>query len=393
MERTGIFDLTTAVDDQDDTVQVLEHWFRQPVESKDKNGNTVPAGAVGCSIQAGGRELRYIPNYWEKTCRQNALFPFVHYWRIQDENQIWNKSELFPVMDMIDAADRKLSMGILNDAFMANDILLVEDGALADGTEITNEPGAVVKLKQNAMGRVQRLGGLQSIANAAVGVDWFKGQIERATRNYDTSMGKEAQRITTATGMAMLRADAQSQEDIKKADRNAGFERLYELLDWLALEYYDDDRMLFIGADPSHDRPAAAMNYNSNDLSQVMPEVLDLNGEVVRESWTYWPKVDVTITASDSVTKSKAQTLQVLQALTQAQVTPENWRLFAAQLDLLDIPGKQEIIDQWQQQFENPMMGAMGGMPTQGGAPAMPGAPEQIPGAQTLPLMGGEPIT
>lgn len=393
MERTGIFDLTTAVDDQDDTVQVLEHWFRQPVESKDKNGNTVPAGAVGCSIQAGGRELRYIPNYWEKTCRQNHLFPFVHYWRIQDENQIWNKSELFPVMDMIDAADRKLSMGILNDAFMANDILLVEDGALADGTEITNEPGAVVKLKQNAMGRVQRLGGLQSIANAAVGVDWFKGQIERATRNYDTSMGKEAQRITTATGMAMLRADAQSQEDIKKADRNAGFERLYELLDWLALEFYDDGRMLFIGADPSHDRPAEAMTFNSNDLSQVMPAVRDLSGEIVRESWTYWPKVDVTITASDSVTKSKAQTLQVLQALTQAQVTPENWRLFAAQLDLLDIPGKQEIIDQWQQQFNNPMMGATGGMPTQGGAPAMPGAPEQIPGAQTLPLMGGEPIT
>ncbi len=390
MERTGIFDLTTAVDDQDDTVQVLEHWFRQPVESKDKNGNTVPAGAVGCSIQAGGRELRYIPNYWEKTCRQNALFPFVHYWRIQDENQIWNKSELFPVMDMIDAADRKLSMGILNDAFMANDILLVEDGALADGTEITNEPGAVVKLKQNAMGRVQRLGGLQSIANAAVGVDWFKGQIERATRNYDTSMGKEAQRITTATGMAMLRADAQSQNDIKKADRNAGFERLYELLDWLALEFYDDDRMLFIGADPSHDRPAEAMTYNSNDLSQVMPAVRDLSGEIVREPWTYWPKVDVTITASDSVTKSKAQTLQVLQALTQAQVTPENWRLFAAQLDLLDIPGKQEIIDQWQQQFNNPMM--MGaGMQAGGGGMPMP-TQEQIPGAQTLPLMGGEPI-
>lgn len=351
VERMGLFDMTTAVDDRDDTVQVLEHWFRQPTETRGDNGETVPAGAVGCSIQAGGRELRYIPNYWERTCRQNKLFPFVHYWRIQDENQIWNKSELFPILDLVDAADRKLSMGILNDAFMANDILLVEEGALADGTELTNEPGAVVKLKANAMGRVQRLGGLQSMANASIGVDWFKAQIERANRNYDTSMGKEAARVTTATGMAMLRSDAQGQEDIKRADRNAGFERLYELLDWLALEFFDDDRMLFIGADEKNDRPAQRMLFNADDFAETMPEVRDLNGEVVRESWTYWPRVDVTITAGDSLVRGKQATLQALQALTQSQITAENWKLFAAQLDVLDIPGKQDIIADWEGRF------------------------------------------
>ena len=351
VERMGLFDMTTAVDDRDDTVQVLEHWFRQPTETRGDNGETIPAGAVGCSIQAGGRELRYIPNYWERTCRQNKLFPFVHYWRIQDENQIWNKSELFPILDLVDAADRKLSMGILNDAFMANDILLVEEGALADGTELTNEPGAVVKLKPNAMGRVQRLGGLQSLSNASIGVDWFKAQIERANRNYDTSMGKEAARVTTATGMAMLRSDAQGQEDIKRADRNAGFERLYELLDWLALEFFDDDRLLFIGADDSRGRPAERMLYNADAFAETMPEVRDLDGEVVRESWTYWPRVDVTITAGDSLIRGKQATLQALQVLTQSQVTAENWKLFAAQLDILDIPGKQDIIAGWEERF------------------------------------------
>ena len=393
VERLGLFDLTTAVDDRDDTVQVLEHWFRQPTETKGPDGEIIPAGAVACSIQAGGRELRYIPNYWERTCRQNTLFPFVHYWRIQDENQIWNKSELFPILDLVDAADRKLSMAILNDAFMANDILLVEEGALSDGTEITNEPGAVVKLKPNAMGRVQRLGGLQSLSNASVGIEWFKSQIERANRNYDTSMGKEAARVTTATGMAMLRSDAQGQADIKRSDRNAGFERLYELLDWLALEFFDDDRMLFIGADEKHDRPAERMLFNADAFAEEMPEVRDLNGEVVRESWTYWPRVDVTITAGDSLLRGKQATLQALQALTQAQITAENWRLFAAQLDVLDIPGKQDIIAEWEQRFSQPTMaeeppagpeGDMGGgdMPTGG---------EGLPGAVTLPLMGEAP--
>ena len=354
MERTGIFDLTTAVDDLDDTVQVLEHWFRQPTETKDKNGNTVPAGAVGCSIQAGGRELRYIPNYWERTGRQNALFPFVHYWRIQDENQLWNKSELFPILDLVDAADRKLSMGILNDAFLSNDILLVEEGALSEEAEITNEPGAVVKLKPNAMGRVQRLGGLQSIANAAVGVEWFKEQIERAARNYETSNGKETSRILSATGLAMLRSDAQTQADIKKADRNAGFARLYELLDWLALEFYDDGRMLYLGADPARGRESRLLRFDADGLRETLPELRSPAGEVLRPAESYWPRVDVTVTASDIVSRGKAATLQALQSLTAAKVTAENWRIFAAELDVLDIPGKQEIVKDWERRFSAP---------------------------------------
>lgn len=133
--RGEIFDMTSALSDTDDTVQVLEHWFRQPVETS-VDGETIPAGAVACSVQAGGHELRYIPNYWRRTGAQNTLFPFVHYWRIQDENRFWNKSELSAVLDLVDAADRKLASALLNDSFLSNDILLVEDGALADGEEL-----------------------------------------------------------------------------------------------------------------------------------------------------------------------------------------------------------------------------------------------------------------
>lgn len=389
VSRTGVFDLTTAINDLDDTVQVLEHWFRQPCDTEE-DGERVPAGAVACSILAGGRELRYIPNYWKRTCKQNSLFPFVHYWRIQDENRFWNKSELMPILELVDAADRKLAMSILNDTFLANDIILVEDSALADGEEFTNEPGAVIHLKQNRMGGVQRLGGLQSIANGAMGVEFFKSQIERASRNYDINQGRETTKVTTATGLAMMRQDAQSQADIKGADRDAGFERLYELLDWLALEFFDDDRMLFIGADEMKDRAPQAMPFNADSFTAIMPKVLDGAGNVVREEWQYFPRVDVTITAGDSIAHGKAQTLQALQALTQSQITAENWKLFAAQLELIDLPGKQEIINEWQQRFAVPAMpGSAGG----GGAGALSEAAAggAIPGAQTLPLLGGAP--
>lgn len=389
VSRTGVFDLTTAINDMDDTVQVLEHWFRQPCDTEE-DGERVPAGAVACSILAGGRELRYIPNYWKRTCKQNSLFPFVHYWRIQDENRFWNKSELMPILELVDAADRKLAMSILNDTFLANDIILVEDSALADGEEFTNEPGAVIHLKQNRMGGVQRLGGLQSIANGAMGVEFFKSQIERASRNYDINQGRETTKVTTATGLAMMRQDAQSQADIKGADRDAGFERLYELLDWLALEFFDDDRMLFIGADEMKDRAPQAMPFNADSFTAVMPKVLDGAGNVVREEWQYFPRVDVTITAGDSIAHGKAQTLQALQALTQSQITAENWKLFAAQLELIDLPGKQEIINEWQQRFAVPAMpGSAGGGGT--GALGEAAAGGTIPGAQTLPLLGGAP--
>ena len=350
VSRTGVFDLTTAINDLDDTVQVLEHWFRQPVETEE-DGEKVPAGAVACLILAGGRELKYIPNYWKRTCKQNQLFPFVHYWRIQDENRFWNKSELTPILDLVDAADRKLAMNILNDTFLANDILLVEDSAIADGEEFTNEPGAVVHLKQGRMGGVQRLGGLQSIANGSMGVDFFKQQIERASRNYDTNTGKEASRVTTATGLAMMRQDAQSQADIKGADRNAGFERLYELLDWLALEYFDDDRLLFIGAKKKGEQPQS-LTYNGDAFARRAGVKVDmLTAAVTDEGFDYYPRVDVTVTAGDGLSKNPATTVEVLDKLAASQITADNWELLAAELEYLDIPQKQEIIESWRRKF------------------------------------------
>ncbi|MBE6969288.1 MAG: hypothetical protein E7442_04095 [Ruminococcaceae bacterium] len=352
MDKEGLFDMSTSLDRDDDTVEVLEHWFRQPV-SIVQDGQEIEAGAVGCSIQAGGRELRYIPCYWQRTGRQCKLFPFVHYWRTQDENSFWNKSELFPVLDLVDAADRKLAMGLLGDAFLSNDIVLVEEGALAEGEEISNEPGAVLHLKPNRIHAVRRLGGVQSSANAAVAVDWLKEQIERSTRNYETSQGKEPARTMTASGLAMLRSDAGSQADIKKADRDAGFERLYELLDWLALEFFDDGRLIYLGADESRGREAVSFRFSSDALSEQMPAVLDLHGNVVRESWTYWPRLDVTISAGESILRGKKATLEALQSISAAAVTAENWKLFAAQLEILDIPGKQDIINEWKRRFES----------------------------------------
>ena len=133
--------------------------------------------------------------------------------------------------------------------------------------------------------------------------------------------------------------------------------------------------MIYLGAKKDSDEEPVRFRFNSDDLAETMPAVLDLAGNVVREEWEYWPKVDVTITASDDVVKGKQKTLEALQVLSQAQITPENWKLFAAQLEILDIPNKQEIIDEWKQSFEGlPQTGGavMGGSPKTSAMPELP---------------------
>lgn len=345
-DREGLFDMFSAAEGEDDTVEVMEFWYKQPVDVAG-----APAGAVACTIQAGGHEVRYIPNYWERTGRQNQLFPFVHYWCVRDENEFYNKPELFPIMGMVDAADRELATGQLNDAMMANDVIVREELALADGCEIQNIPGGEIVTKPGKINAVRRLGGLNNGVNSLPMVNFMLAQMERANRNYDTNRGKESARVTTASGLMQLRSDADAQTQIKKADRNAGFKRLFELLDWLALEFYDEDRLIFLGAKERGEEPVSFI-YNAEQYALRLGETIDPEtGETLEAGWDYYPKVDVTVNAGDGVMRSKAATLETLDKLSALKVTPENYKLLIAELEILDIPQKQEIIEDWERRF------------------------------------------
>lgn len=343
----GLFEpVTSGTLARDDMVQILEHWYRNPCDTEE-----APAGAIGCTMQAGGVEIKWIPNYWEKTGRQCRLFPFIHYWCIRDETQFWNRSELDPILSLVDAADRQIAIGQLNDAMMANDVVLVEEGALADGAEFTNVPGAQVTVKQGRMGGVARLGGLNNGIQSVSAVNWFLDQIQRTSRNYDSNNGRETARVTTASGLLQLRGDAETQQKLKKADRDAGFCRLYELLDWLALEYFDDDRLLFIGAKKKGEQPQS-LTYNGDAFARRAGVKVDmLTAAVTDEGFDYYPRVDVTVTAGDGLSKNPATTVEVLDKLAASQITADNWELLAAELEYLDIPQKQEIIESWRRKF------------------------------------------
>lgn len=337
---TKIFNSQTQ-DINDDTLEIVEHWFRQPVEGSDTkeygiDGRTVKrkvsweAGDIACSIFIGEREIRYIPKYWENTGKQNKSYPFVKYCKIPVDQSFWDMSEIAPIKELTDAADRELSTTLLNDAFMGNDIILMEEEALVE--EVDAFPGAIWRTKQGKSDAVQRLGGLGSYNEGLKGtITFIRELIQETVGNFDSSSGKEPVRVTTASGIAQLNEKADARKTIKKADRLTGFERLYELIDWTALEFYDDSRLIFIGAkteeakknfgqtrvanqpyqniDPTQG-PISFM-YNANKMRSLDIEQTDLAGEAMY----YYPRIDATVHAGDGIKKSKAFTLSATESL------------------------------------------------------------------------------
>ena len=59
----------------------------------------------------------------------------------------------------------------------------------------------------------------------------------------------------------------------------------------------------------------------------------------------------ITVQAADGARRDRQTTLQALDSLTRANVTAENWRIFAAELEILDIPDRQEIVGEWERRF------------------------------------------
>ena len=92
----------------------------------------------------------------------------------------------------------------------------------------------------------------------------------------------------------MPRADGREQADIKRADRNAGFERLYELLDWLCLEVSTTAGCCISARRRGIRAPGQRMIYNSADLPARCRKSLSYRrgGAPVRE---FFPQVDITV--------------------------------------------------------------------------------------------------
>lgn len=349
----GHSDLFTG-DIDNDTVRVTEWWFRQPCDGEadmqytDKDGSikTVRckyrAGDIALCVLLGETEVRYVPKYWNETdCR---MFPFVIYDKLPREGTLWGKSELEAIIPFIDAADREIAYAQLNSAFSSNDIIVAEENALCDDCEPDNTPGAVWRLRPGMMGKVQRLGNNAfSESYLHANYDKWRNLMQETTGNFAINQGNEPEKVTTATGIALLNERAKNRSTLKKIDKGAGFKRLFELCDRTALEYYDDGRVILCGAaDNEKDIVYRAADHRKQDGDR-----------------TYIPGVDIRIHIGDGLSHSKAFTVSAMNSLISAPINEDNYRIVKSYLELIDLPMRKEICDALDARFGGGMSDAV----------------------------------
>jgi plasmid stabilization system protein ParE len=201
--KKHIFD---EVNEVCDTLEITEFWFRQPTDGEERVGGvsyTYQAGDIALSILIEGAEVRYVPKFWTKTSYRK--YPFVIYQKIPTEGSIWGKSELEPIIPLIDAADRQLAFAQLNSAFFANDVLIYEENAFSPDSFPDNRPGAAWKLRPGMLEKVKRLGGMAESGAAHYEiVERYRKIIKETLGNYDYMQGDYSTNVNTATGLALL---------------------------------------------------------------------------------------------------------------------------------------------------------------------------------------------
>lgn len=322
-------------------IDVTEWWFRQPYdgscscETVDAAGNITEvtydyrAGDIALCILLCGREVRYIPKFWNKTSCTH--YPFVIYSRIMSDNSIWGRSEIEAVLPLIDAADRQLAFAQLNTAFFANDILLYEENAFAPDSYPQNHPGAVWKLRPGMIDKVSRLGGLAGDSTVHYEIaDKYRALMKEALGNYDFMQGDSTTQVTTATGLALLSDFAGKRVAAKQVCKKAGFSRLYRLLDYFALEVYSHERL-------------AAIGTGCEGAFERCDHCMALLG--------YIPTVDVKINTGDGLENSRSFTISAISELMKTEITEENYPIVRAYIESLGIPYGAEICEKLDERF------------------------------------------
>ncbi len=318
-----IFDET---DSHVDTLEVTEFWFRQS-----KSGEEMGFGDKGCVYRAGdialsllleGTEIRYVPKFWSKTSYQN--YPFVIYQKIPREGVIWGKSELEPIIPLIDAADRQLAFAQLNSAFFANDILVYEENAFAPDSFPENRPGAIWKLRSGMSDKVKRLGGLASENSVHYEIaERYRAMMKEALGNFDFLQGDTSTKVNTATGLALLGDYANRRSEAKKIGKKAGFERLYRLIDVMATEVFSDQKLKQI-----------------TDM-KTLPDMAE-----------YLPTMDISVHIGDGIHNSRSMTLAALEGLCEMEITAENYPIVRAYIGALGIPDRAALVESLDMKFQ-----------------------------------------
>lgn len=353
----------SEIESEQHKVQICEFWYIND------------EGNIALAMLINGKVFNHIKQYWQETGEQCKLYPFVHFYTIKDERNFWNISELEVILPLCEINNEMLNAGLTNMAYMSNDVWAMQyqtDQEKNEIVSIDNVPGSIIPYKLG-FAPPQRVGGLNPLSKFFDNIENIEHKIQRTTRNYDSNQGGETKRVTTASGVAQLRADAAEQSNKKDFDKLQAWKRMFILIDWTGLEFYKEERLIYIGVpkrignkiDTSGQKEPMLENldtangdiffkFKSDDVRQSLNPRYETDkntGELVEVAdGYYYPTVDCEVSPTNS-----AQTNAIIDTLMQLasiKLTVDNYKFVIKAVSLLDIPDKDEIIDEIEGIFE-----------------------------------------
>jgi hypothetical protein len=349
-----------------DTLQVVEAWYRND------------DGDMACSIQINFVEVKHIKKYWLNTAASgNRMYPFVKSCKIPVDKSFWDKGELEAIKDLVDAGDREFLQAIMKDMFEADDYIVCEENALKAGTTINKAPGAIIWTKDGKSSGIRRLGGVTNNINALNMITFIHEKIQETNGNFDPNQGKAPPpNVKTLGGMQLLNDQGNARKEIKKADRNGGFRRLYELIDWSVLEFYNQDRIMLLRGNQEYNKKnqdaimagkmqpkPTTMTFNSDNYrlfdqrkylallqkknaggENIEPGV---NDQEIAQASSYYPRLDTEIIISNPIQQNKATMVQATEQISAQldKLNPAKAELLKSEVEIMGLPNEREIKD------------------------------------------------
>jgi hypothetical protein len=250
---------------------------------------------------------------------------------------------------------------LLQDTFSANDVILMSEHALVDGSIPVAEPGAIWVVKDSATMKPTRMGGNPTNNKSLKDtITFIRDIIKQTVGNFSINMGDAPPRnVDTLGGLIQMKEQGDSRQNKKKAGSVAMWERTLKLIDYTAIEFYDDNRLIFIGAEKSGETEKKE-DENGMVSEKAMPVQFKYNSDYLKvydddTNAYYYPVIDATINVGDGIKNSPAMTVQATENLMSANINPTNYKLANSLVDLMDLPNKKEIKENWEKLYANPV--------------------------------------
>lgn len=135
----------------------------------------------------------------------------------------------------------------------------------------------------------------------------------------------------SSTGLAQLIERAEIRRAPKKSERLNAYRRLFELIDMTALEFYDEEKVIILGA-----------SKDEREVFRFVPDDVmccDTKGR------SYIPVVDANVIAVDALTKSRAFMMSAINTIMGHSITKENYLFVKSLVKMLALPEQGEICD------------------------------------------------